>query len=62
VADLDKFNAAFLEKLATYALRRGMAVDDRAALAELARRSKADEYRLSTLVESLAVSDLFRKR
>jgi mono/diheme cytochrome c family protein len=61
-ADLDRFNAAFLEKLATYALRRGMTVDDRPALAELARQSKAGGYRLGEIVEALATSDLFRKR
>jgi hypothetical protein len=60
--DVDKFNAAFLEKLATYALRRGMSVDDRAALAELAKKSKAADYKLATLVETLAVSELFQKR
>jgi mono/diheme cytochrome c family protein len=60
--DLDKFNAAFMEKLATYALRRGMTVDDRAALAELAARGKAADYKLSTLIEALAVSELFQKR
>jgi mono/diheme cytochrome c family protein len=62
VANLDKFNAAFLEKLATYALRRGMALDDRGALAELARRSKDAEYRLGAIVEALVVSELFQKR
>ncbi len=62
LADVDKFNAAFLEKLATYALRRGLTVDDRAALAELARQSKAADYRLSSIVEALAVSDLFQRR
>jgi mono/diheme cytochrome c family protein len=62
VADLGKFNAAFIEKLATYALRRGMMVDDRPALSELARRSKAAEYRLGAIVEALALSELFQKR
>jgi hypothetical protein len=62
LADLDRFGAAFIEKLATYALRRGMTVDDRPALAELARRSKAAEYRLASIVEALALSDLFQKR
>jgi hypothetical protein len=62
VGDLDKFNAAFLEKLATYALRRGISVDDRAALAELSRAGKAADYKLATLVETLAVSELFQKR
>ncbi len=62
LGDVDKFGAAFLEKLATYALRRGMSVDDRAALAELAKRSKAAEYRLGAIVEALALSELFQKR
>jgi hypothetical protein len=62
LGDLDKFNAAFIEKLATYALRRGMAVDDRAPLAELARRSKAADYKLSAIVEALATSELFQKQ
>ena len=62
VGDMDKFGAAFIEKLATYALRRGLSVDDRAELAELARRGKAQEYRLGALVEALSESALFQKR
>lgn len=62
LADVDKFGAAFLEKLATYALRRGMTVDDREALAGLARQSKAADHRLSSIVEALALSDLFQRR
>src|SRR5258705_6805270 len=58
LADVDKFNAAFVEKLATYALRRGLSLDDRAALADLAKQSKAADYKLSTLVENLAGSEL----
>ncbi len=38
LADLDKFAAAFTEKLATYALRRGMTFDDRKSLAAHRRR------------------------
>jgi hypothetical protein len=62
LADLDKFNAAFVEKLATFALRRVMTVDDRAALSALAAQSKASDYRLVTIVESLVLSDLFKNR
>jgi len=62
LADLDKFNAAFIEKLATYGLRRGMTVSDRPALAELARRSKAADYKLGAIVEAMALSELFQKR
>jgi mono/diheme cytochrome c family protein len=60
--DVDKFLAAFLEKLATYALRRGVSVDDREALAGLARQARASEYRLGAIVEAMAVSELFQKR
>lgn len=62
LADVEKFQAAFLEKLATYALRRGMSVDDREALAALARQGKAADYRLGTIVEAMALSELFQKR
>ncbi len=62
VADIDKFDAAFIDKLATFALRRTMTLDDRAELARIARQSKAADYRLATIVESLVLSDLFQKR
>ena len=62
VADMDKFNAAFVEKLATFALRRAMSVDDRAALQGLAKQSKAADYRLPAIIEDLVLSDLFQKR
>ena len=62
VADLDRFAAAFAEKMATYALRRGMTFADRALLTDLVARSKGQDYRLATLVESLVTSDLFQKR
>ena len=60
--DIDKFADAFLEKLATYALRRAVTFRDRAELRKLAGQSKPDGYRLATLVESLALNDLFRRR
>ena len=60
--DLDRFHAALVEKLATYALRRTMSVDDRAHLADIASRSAADGYRLRRLVETLVLSDLFLRR
>jgi Protein of unknown function (DUF1592)/Protein of unknown function (DUF1588)/Protein of unknown function (DUF1595)/Protein of unknown function (DUF1585)/Protein of unknown function (DUF1587)/Planctomycete cytochrome C len=62
LADMDKFNAAFVEKLATFALRRAMSVDDRAALQSVARESKAADYRLPAIIEALVLSDLFQKR
>ncbi|HLY09798.1 MAG TPA: DUF1592 domain-containing protein [Planctomycetota bacterium] len=60
--DLDKFQAAFLEKLATYALRRGISVDDREGLAALAREGRTADYKLGTIVEAMALSELFQKR
>jgi len=62
VADLDRFAAAFAGKLATYALRRGMTIDDRKSLADIAGQARRQEYRLASLVESLVLGDLFQKR
>jgi hypothetical protein len=58
----DTFGRAFVEQLATYALRRVMTVDDAAALDAIAAQSKADGYRLKSLVRALAVSELFKRR
>ncbi len=62
VQDLDRFGAAFVEQLATFALRRAMTVDDAAALQAIARACKQDDYRLKTLIEQFVVSELFQKR
>ncbi len=62
VEDIDKFNATFIEKLAIFALRRVMTVDDHDALNSLAKQSKAADYRLAVIVEALVLSDLFQKR
>jgi hypothetical protein len=62
LGDIDKFNAAFIEKLATFGLRRAMTVDDRADLAALAKQTKVADYRLQTVVETLVISELFQKR
>ena len=62
VADLNKFAAAFTEKLATYALRRRMTFADRKQLTNIADQSKPNDYRLPELIENLVLSDLFQKR
>jgi hypothetical protein len=62
LADSDKFATAFTEKLATYALRRGMSYSDRIELKHVAEQSKADGYKLESLIELLVTSDLFQKR
>ena len=62
LTDLDKFAAAFTEKLATYALRRAMTFADRPELKRIAEQSKPGGYQVSALLESLVLSDLFQKR
>jgi mono/diheme cytochrome c family protein len=62
LADIDKFNAALVSKLATYALRRGMTFDDRKSLQAVVEASKANGYKLQPLIENLVLSDLFQKR
>ena len=60
--DLDKFAAAFTEKLATYALRRRMAFADRPELKRIAEQTKPCDYQVATLIENLVLSELFQKR
>jgi hypothetical protein len=62
LADLDKFAAGFVEKLATYALRRGMTFADRAELKRIAEQCRSDQYRIVSLMEAFITSDLFQKR
>ncbi len=62
VEDLDRFAEAFVENLATYALRRVMTVDDAEQIRAITRASKPDDYRLQTILENLVTSDLFLKR
>ncbi len=62
LADADKFASAFTEKLATYALRRGMTFSDREELKQITEHSKATDYKLTSLIESLVTSPLFTKR
>jgi hypothetical protein len=62
LTDLDKFNATFVDKLATYALRRATTIDDREQLASLAKQSRDQGYHLATIVEALILSELFQSR
>ena len=61
-ADPERFAEAVVEKLATFALRRVMTIDDRAAIDAIVASAKVDGYRLRTLVEAVATSDLLRRR
>lgn len=60
--DLDKFAAAFVEQLATFALRRVLTSDDAAELRAITAASQPDGYRLRTVLERFVLSDLFQKR
>lgn len=62
LADADKFATAFTEKLATYALRRGMTFTDREALKRITDEAKKSDYHLVSIIESLVASPLFVKR
>ena len=62
LSDLDAFNATFIEKLATYGLRRSMSFADRDDLKAIAAVSKAKGYRVRDIVEAFILSDLFQKR
>jgi hypothetical protein len=62
LSDIDVFNAALIEKLATYGLRRSMSFDDRDALEAIAKTSKANDYRLRDVVEAFVLSELFQRR
>ena len=62
VQDLDRFAEAFIEQLATYALRRVMTIDDAVQIKTIANASKKDGYKLRTVIENFVMSDLFQKR
>jgi hypothetical protein len=60
--DTGKFASAFCEKLATYALRRGMTFSDRTELKRVAEQAKASDYKLASLIDTFVASPLFLKR
>ncbi|MDZ4403086.1 DUF1592 domain-containing protein [Prosthecobacter sp.] len=62
LADLDRFNVTFIEKLATYGLRRSMSFDDHSELKAIAAASKSKDYRVRDIVEAFVCSNLFQKR
>jgi hypothetical protein len=62
VQDIDRFAEAFVENLATFALRRAMTIDDAAQIKAIAQASKKDNYRIRTVINEFVLSDLFQKR
>ena len=61
VQDLDHFAEAFVEQLATFALRRVMTIDDAKQIKEITKASKRDHYKLKTIIENFVMSSLFQK-
>ncbi len=62
VADTDSFARSFVDKLATYAMRRPMTIDDAVRLDEIAKAAKPVDYRMRELLETFVMSDFFLKR
>ena len=60
--DPSTFAHTLTEKLATYALRRAMTIDDRDEIHSIAESCKEGGYRLRDIVESLVLSNLFQQR
>lgn len=60
--DTDAFAHAFTEKLANYALRRTMTVDDTERLNAIVATSRKSNYRLKDMLEAFVTSELFQKR
>jgi hypothetical protein len=61
-AQPEVFARAFVEKLAIYALRRVLTVDDAAAIQTVVKASAENGFRLQSLLETLILSDLFQQR
>lgn len=61
-ADRAKFVDCFTTKLLTYALGRGLERYDRPAVQEITRRSAAQNYRFSSLVQAIVTSKPFQQR
>ncbi|HVJ69417.1 MAG TPA: DUF1592 domain-containing protein, partial [Caulifigura sp.] len=62
VEDVESFNRAFVEKLASYGMRRATSFVDREELASIAAASRSAGYRLRELVIAFVTSDLFARR
>jgi hypothetical protein len=60
--NLEPIAQAVVEKLATYALRRAMTVDDREAIDNIVSSCADKDYRMRDLFESFVTSPLFLKR
>ena len=57
-----EFARCFTEKMMVYALGRGLAPYDRCAADKIVQAAEQDQYRLSSVVTQIVLSDPFRKR
>ena len=60
--DMDAFNRNFVEKLATYGLRRAVTFEDQQQLDAIAQMSQSNDYRLKSIIQSFVTSELFQQR
>jgi hypothetical protein len=60
--DKHQFVHAFSEKMLTYALGRGLATADRCHVDSITKQVEKSKYTFSSLIESIVMSDPFRKR
>ncbi|MFT5468101.1 MAG: hypothetical protein ACI8UO_003209 [Verrucomicrobiales bacterium] len=60
--DPDRLAQAFLAQLATYATGASVSFADRAAIAAILEKTKADEHGLRSLIHELIQSELFRNK
>ena len=58
----EQFVGTLSEKLLTFALGRGIRPSDAPAIRAVLRRAKLEDYRFSSLIETLVESDPFRRR
>ena len=62
LSNTNTFSRTFIEKLATYGLRRTVTFDDDDDLQTIAEVSKKKDFRVRDTLEAFVLSDLFRKR
>ncbi len=62
IEDRDRFLRAFIEHLATYALRRVLSVDDRQDIDLIVQQARQNDYGLQEIVRAVALSPIMQKR
>ena len=58
----DVFARCFAEKLLTYAIGRGLTTADKCAVDTIVQQAKAQNYRFSSLIDAIVLSEPFRKK